>query len=811
MKIYDKQGQAIEVSEDQVPEALASGQYGIPADQLVPIKTDDGQIGTVPGSQLQTALGNGASIISHEEHAQAVQQARFGGVGSQAIAGVAGAARGASLGTSDLAARALGGQETADYLRNLQEANPITSGAGEVAGVLAPALLTGGASAAEEAPGLLSSVGRAIGAPGRLVEGAGGLGEALASGLLPEEATTMAGRLGSAVAKGAARAGVEGAVYGAGDQISEQALSQNPDLDGEKFLSAIGHGALLGAATGGLLSGTGAAGREVLGALSPHLASLAEDAGVKALKLDGKLAREADEVQGGAKAIARDLIDTGVMQAGQSIGELAPKISAAKDVAGARVGDVLEHADAAGFQGPSVKTILSDLDSKARAGLDLLPSLNRPAIERVEALQDDIRKIAGLPTRADALREGLGELPPVPDEARLGFKQAQEIRRRIDVEAKWASSPIAGVPELAKAMRSARSSIEDEIERAGDTASKKLGGSFAEDYADAKLKFQRLAIAEKAAERASKASATGIPGATDTLGAVLGLTSGHPALAVGSLASGYVRKLARERGATTAAVWLDKLGALGGVQQATGSVDRQIARGVARATGDASVAKVRSREPIRGFDAMRKSVEEAVSDNAAHTETIRAAAAPIAQHSPAVANAFERAAVRATIYLANALPKPAQTSALTPKLDRDEPSDAAKATYTRIFNAVHDPVSLLGRVEDGSITADEVAAVKATAPETYASMCEQVKDSLLSVSNAKRLPYARRIALSTFLGQPVDATLTPAFVAAMQAGSPGAPPPQPGRPPKSSGGHSKASSLPLAKSSRLTGQGPPEV
>jgi hypothetical protein len=792
VKLVDKQGASIEVPEDQAAEALASGQYGVPAGEDVPVKLDDGQIGTVPGHALQAALGSGATIISRQEHADAVKQAKYGGLTGQAVAGVAGAARGASLGLSDVAARGIGGQETADYLRSVQEANPVTSGIGEVAGALAPALLSGGATAAEEAPGALAALGRLGGrlaaAPGEAVSGLGSLGEAAVSRLLPKEATSLAGRLGSKALEGAARGGLEGAAYGAGDAISEQALSQNPDFDGEKFLSAIGHGALLGAVGGGVLGGAGQAGREVLGSLSPRLQGLAEGQAVNALEPTGKMLSKAEEIPGGSKAIGRELLDSGLIQHGETIEASAPRIEAAREAAGKTVGDVLDRADAAGFKGPHVGTILEGFDSAAEK-LQSAPSLNKPAIERLNALKDDLANLAG------------GE---VGVDSRLGFSQAQELRRRIDVEAKWASNPLAPVPELAKAMRSARGVIEDEIERAGDAASKKLGGSFAEEYAAAKERFQRLAIADDMAQSAVVRRAAGSRGTSElgALGAVLNLASGHPVAAAASLGTRAARRFVGDRASSTAAVMLDKLGALGGVQRATSAIDRQISRGVARATGDTSAAAVKLRKPVEGgYDAMRRSVEDAVEDAQAHTEAVAAAAAPIAQHSPKVAQAFERAAIRATLYLAQALPSSRPTNALTPKLDRAEPSDSEKATFTRIYQAVHDPTSVLARVEDGTVTPDEVAAIQATAPETYAAMSTQLKDSLATAKDPKRLPYARRLALSVFLQAPVDATMTPQFIAACQAAS--APP----SPPPSKGGHAKASKLSIAKTTRLAGQG----
>jgi hypothetical protein len=797
MRIFDKNGNPIEVPDEQAQELLASGQYGVPSDQEVPIKLDSGQIGSIPGKHLGDALAQGATIISADEHAAAVQQAKYGGVGGMAAAGLAGAARGASVGLSDVAARAVGGQPLANYLRNVQEANPIASGAGELAGVVAPAVLTAGTSLAEEAPGALGTIGRIAAAPGEAVSALGRLGERAVTKLLPDEATSLAGRLTQKAIGGAVRGGLEGAAYGAGGAVSEEALAENPDLDGEKFLHAMGYGALLGGATGGVLSAGGQAGREVLGAVAPRLQRMAEDYGFEALAPTAKMRLQAEEIPGGTKAIAREVLDSGLIKPGDTIADAAPRIEAAMQEQGEKIGSILARADEGGYAGPHVGTLLESLD-KAGASLEELPTLNQPAITRLDALKSDLANLAG------------GDVGP---ESRLGFKQTQELRRRVDVEAKWASNPLAPVPELAKAMRSARTILEDEIERAGDEASKKVGGTFAEDYTEAKVKFQRLAIANDAAQAAAaRAVSSAGPSELGALGAVGALMSGHPLAAAASLGSRAARGFVASRTYSTAAVLLDRLGALGGVQQATGAIDRQIARGVARAAGDTSVAAVKLRKPIEGgFDAMRKSVETALTDTQSHTAAISQAVSPIAQHSPRVAQAFERAAIRATLYLGHALPTSKPTSALTPKLDRDEPSDTEKAKFTRIFQAVHDPTSVLARVEDGTVTPDEVAAVQHTAPETYRAMCSQLTDALSTVTDPKKLPYARRLSISTFLGQPVDATMTPTFVAQRQATFATLSPPPSKEQEKKRGGHAKASQLSLAASTRLADQGSKEA
>ena len=84
-------------------------------------------------------------------------------------------------------------------------------------------------------------------------------------------------------------------------------------------------------------------------------------------------------------------------------------------------------------------------------------------------------------------------------------------------------------------------------------------------------------------------------------------------------------------------------------------------------------------------------------------------------------------------------------------------------------------------------------------------MCTQLKDAL--ASSRADLPYDRLLAISTFLKEPVDPTMTPVFVATMQAQASakkgGSPRGQTRR-----GGHAKAANLHLADTTKLTTQGP---
>ena len=187
---------------------------------LVNVVSLDGKGGTIPRANLQRAIDEqGFREETTEETKERVLQQKYGG--SEARALLEGAASSLTLGGYDVAARALGAD--IEGIRERRERSPIASGIGQVAGAIAPALLTGGAgavgAAARVAPaGVASRIGVAA---GRLAEGAAGR------------------KVLGLAAQGAA----EGAILGAGTGISEVALSDGP-IDAERALATIGSNAL---------------------------------------------------------------------------------------------------------------------------------------------------------------------------------------------------------------------------------------------------------------------------------------------------------------------------------------------------------------------------------------------------------------------------------------------------------------------------------------------------------------------------------------------------------------------------------------
>lgn len=158
---------------------------------------------------------------------------QYGTPEQQTLAGVEGALRGGSLGISDLAETKLLGINPAE-IRARRDANPWTSNLAAMGGGALTAALTGGGSLAAE-----------------------GLG-------------------GGALA-GAVGLGTEGAMFGAGNALSDYALG-DPDLNAQKVMSHIGFGALMGAGFGAIFGKLGAFDTPVTSTLAKEAPEIADEA-----------------------------------------------------------------------------------------------------------------------------------------------------------------------------------------------------------------------------------------------------------------------------------------------------------------------------------------------------------------------------------------------------------------------------------------------------------------------------------------------------------------------------------------------------
>lgn len=347
------------------------------ADRMVRVRAPDGSTGSMPAADFAEAEADGFKRLDLT-------------AGGQARAGLEGVARGATLGASDVAQTAGAGLGTgignwlADKIHGetprttrpgvdapLAPERPLydseasaaagqeiqqrredyrgTAIAGELAGTIGAALLSGGQSAAAQAARFTPA--------GQLAHLSTRMGQALLGDAAKKSAAT---RLGALVATGA----VEGFADTATRTVMNDLAAGKVELTAERMGDAAWHaitegaqGALVGGATAGVLGGLvegGAAayrgGRKLAGQMAEKLQPrLTEEAGKAAFKAAvGRTSIASQRMAarvGGDAEIGKTLLKRGVIadtaRGGHTVDDIAERLPAELDKAGNELGSLL--------------------------------------------------------------------------------------------------------------------------------------------------------------------------------------------------------------------------------------------------------------------------------------------------------------------------------------------------------------------------------------------------------------------------------------------------------------------------------------
>lgn len=855
-------------AKEDLPDAQAEsgfleGTHTIDAGAKVPVRYEDGGLKLVEAPQLASALRDyGGHIASQEDWEKEVANARYGGVMGGLEAAAAGGARGASLGLSDVAitqgAKLFGGEaahkKAQEALRGFRTAHPTISTAAEVGGASLPVLadvLSGGAATAPEAA-IAGATGAAEAAGGGVLSrGAAGL--ARASGFTPAALTaklgagaeslaaraaektlgstaarSALGRIASQAARTGAAGATEGALYGAGGAISEDALGDS-QLNGEKLAASMTHGAMLGLMFGAGIGGGGQAVKEIASPLlrrvGPHIDNLAGERAWASLDPVKERTIEADTRAGGSKAVGKTLLRRGVdlrpemiedsvnatqRQIGQELNEfrethgLNADVSAKDIMAAAQ--DVLKPLEesaaheATGVTSGFKRYIDSLLDklklqaepeaeqAVAQAARGFGPK--RTPEEITQYLRDNPSAVKGLKFNPDGSAAYPPEIEfhPAPEtptapihtlrEPVVSFGDMLKQRQYLDDVIKWNQrEPTA----LTQSLRDFRAKLSDLEMASLDKAGRKLGKEgVGEQYQALKRDYQHLTIAQKAASTSRSRMATNnvfslsdkMFAAAEMSGAV---ASGHPLGAVAAPAVAMGTKWLRRNYNQVAATTLDRLSKVDLIARAVRGVDAEVDNAIGAFSG-----RLQPRIRVRRFpdtpDAEatpEKKFEHADSQTRyriATQEDFEKAHPGLSQSAPNTSTAALAAVNAGVTYLAASKPQPAPPSLLDvhakPRLN-----DLAAEEFFRRQQAVHDPVGTITRgLDSGHLSRDEVEAIKATSPKLYEETRSKVLSELARpAASGKPIPYDKALLLSTLFDVPADPSLAPAAVAGFQA------------------------------------------
>lgn len=737
----------------------------MPADGTKYVMRRDGRMLEVSREDYWRAVDQGWVPETKAQLREREARARAGD--SPVLAALAGAARGLSFGTSDLALQMAGVER--QTLQDLRDANPTASGVGEIGSVLGSVLMPATAVTKLGAAGKLISGPRAVSSvaakTGAKVEGA------LLRTLAGEAGPSLAKQAMAKVTNYATAGAVEGAVYGAGTALSEEALG-SPELVASSLFASALSGAGSGAAVGGAVGGI----------ISPALIL-----GAQGLR---KVATKVDSVVGPKTADFSRVAQE--METLQKLG-LSPsqfKTIASKKPKGwdKQTLEFLRRSD-----------LLDDgrslLSGSVPENIDRLRRATKSAGSTIESALDEIDQV--LPKQKFTDGTAIAEDLFAAAEDSVGFSHFQPFRARLQ----QAAQDVTNQQQIgAKWLWKFRNSFEKPsgftpgtAEHADNVIRKRVNQAYKEMVENVKGTdaYNRLKRADKIyhhlgdLEVATRRGATGGPqppgwniatsiaaGAGGTVGGGLGSFAGP----VGSVVGGAVGSAI---GASTARAFMGSnmsgvVSVLNTLQKtsraASEAIDTSVnhflsgkARKVTPATLKIWTALTGEKDEKEAVRQLGSELARMKADPALLATRLSNAVGPISEHAPAIAQAWMGQTQRAIEFASNIVPTPPVS--IVP--EEWEISKAEQHEVGRRLAAVFYPQSVFEMLEDRTITDDVVHALRGVHEDFYQQAVAQVLETIHG--RGAQLNPGQRRALEIFLQRPLDGAQSDMHMARAQS------------------------------------------
>ncbi len=734
--------------------------------------------GEYRGWEPQTLAGEVA--IQEEKEFQALPE--------QLKTAAVGAASGATLGLST-AALTEAGVVDPERQQLREHYNPELAVASEVVG---GSLLGAGKLGGVRALGRAGKAFDIATAPSRAALQAGLAAErAVTTGARATGITRRAGMLGEAAAKAtgyAAAGGIEGAMFGAGHALHEEAISGgNYEGLAERMWAGASEGATFGALSGAALGGTVGlgygAGKKAIKGLTPELRALrdkvpgfkkvlkerADELGATAgdqaawLAHNGKSLAEsvpkglrqhiqkvADESAAHAVAaskkelkhladtnalrdVGKRLVEDDIVRAARNPGQMLNRAGLVKTQKREQMQSLLSRLDEAG-ELVDTANISRRLDRIIKKGTKSQKKAQRLAAHKIQQETETIRALGrrGKGVQHTELNRVVGEL--------------DDTLRNLGLEDDVVAS---------QTIKDAKGLVEGELLASAPQASVKLKQpGWSDAFSDARKSYKAADWAERSlTDKIKQESVKGPIELHDAIHFAGHMAFGGPLSAIGGVAA---HKFIKKHGRSIAADLLNR----------ANKVDTQITKGMQRffkkSRARAEQAKDAATPFVNTGAALGKrgkeTTEQAFKRVAAN---VRSAKPPSSMAldfgAPKTGQAARVVAGRAITFLQSKLPASAHPP--NPFYEAPDPHPDEIATFARYLKAVRDPVSAVTSLESGTLTSEEAEAVRAVYPSLYESMRTIAME--LAVKHQGSLTHADRIQLGVLLDVPIDPSLDP--------------------------------------------------
>lgn len=708
------------------------------------------------------------SVLSVEENEafneELEKEKKFGDKGLRTA--LESAASSASFGLSDQVLVA-SGAATPEELRERRIRNKEADVAGEIAGVVGPALLSGGTSLA--AKGLASGVKGAAKA-GLAAEKL--TASALKKILKDTGKETLARKvLQKSIAKGAGSA-VEGSLYGAGELISEEALG-NANLNAENLIASAGAGAVLGGLAGGVLGSVEALVPVIKGGkvvnfknktfantLDPELNAM-QLAGLTPTQIAKKKQFNPILVEHTPKML-KEVADKKSLNAFSSNKQLLKSVNEFIEETGEGIGKTLNEVTDS-VQHTSLMPTEYSLASKINKRLSDMASKFKDANGKPLATAgDSLAKIEKVIKQFD---------DSLISDKTISASELNNLKSKYQKLAKWDRR--GNLPISEEINREISRAIKDEVIEVAEKAGNDLGAKLKKQMLDYGSAFE---FADSLGSKIDKQSAQDFIGFKDALMSSLLIGTNAE---VGSAA--LIGKKLFESD------FKRRLVILSSIEKANQTVNTKISKGVSNFIKNKRVAKSaalktltsnglaydlsgdKPKKPKNKDEAFRnvtKNLTDMQDPDKAQTFLNRG---NIQDAAPQTHIASQGVLSAAAMFLQDKLPTSFRSDgALNPLLKKDfKPSSLELAKFERYMTAIENPLSVVEDLQNGKVSRDSVEALKAVYPAMYEKIQMEVMTQIQN--SPESIDYAKRLQLGVLLDIPTDAALVPSNIAGLQS------------------------------------------
>lgn len=693
----------------------------------------------------------------------------------------------ATFGLSDQAAIKLD-LTTPEAIAARREFNPASHIAGTAAGVILPTLATGGTStiakAASIAPtALASKAGSAVSsAVASAIKGRQGL---LAKDIIQRSIPLAAG------------SAVEGAAYGLGELISENALG-NKKFNAESALSSLFSGAATGAALGGSFGIGGALvkpikekAKQFISKQSNYVDSFHNIAGTKpseSIKLQKIHGDKLEDIQ---KNIVSSLKDEGnfkvftsakkINEGYQNVIEKTEKeLDNVYDLIG-KNGIQLSADDVLKAQLSKIDDIIVKNTRNSKAMKELIKNSKDELGVANKKVSKDMRQLIDNPELKDDLITLLNYRMDIQDSITrskgmpLDAKMLRESRQNIDTKLKsYYKSERDDISLKQEALMNMRNIFKDKID---DMAKQVPDVELSKSLQDLNKRYHDFKIYEKQFARKAENSDAFLDIITqkDAMTTAAGALIGVPDVVAAYVG---VNKLLKSDIVSRAKL-------LSNIERSSKDMESKLSKSITSFFSKASKpaksisTKILSSSPLsfsedkkpkneqEAFSNIQKNLTELRTNPNALTHTVGRLIGPYQTSAPDTTAEMVQTFMRKMEYLEKVIPKPKYDNGLISKLN-NKPSSLSTielSKFRKIVNTLEDPTIVLDDLNRGTLNKDQVEALMYVYPETYNMVRSQVMEH---ITENPDLSYSKKLNLGILLDLPTDRSITTNYIQQFQ-------------------------------------------